>query len=226
MANLFAKAKVIEAPKPKSKKPDRAEVTMPGLGEYATVVSLIKNLETLAKTLREDLDGQMRANFVKFGENGVRPENYRGTDGEASASCELRKRSTASALTPEEIALFAEKGIPCEEVELVAQRYIINPVYMTDQAKLEQVSKALEKVKNIPDFILLQEGSTKHVVTDESVATVFSKKLAGELLDKVCCLAIKPKVEDTDIERTMIKVRSLITGKPEAEIVKMQAKGK
>jgi hypothetical protein len=206
--NLFATAKVVEAPVKSKKKDDKVEIQIDGLEDYAVLTDLIKNLTTIQATLAEDVKGKMREIFAK---STSRPENFRGVDGNASASCEMRKRSTASPLADGEVEVLMKNHVPFGENVLVEERFVINTKYTGDQELLKKISDALSKVKGLPeDFILLQKGSATKVVTDETVEKVFELGLGESLIDTVAVLAIKPKVEKVDVKAALDRAKKLV----------------
>ena len=101
-ANLFSTASTIKVePKKTSKADNKAKIEIEGLSDFAMVVSLQKNLEALKETLEGSVKTQMKEVFTR--QSNKRPENFRGFEGSASASCEFRKRSIRSVLTEEEV---------------------------------------------------------------------------------------------------------------------------
>lgn len=212
MANMFAQAKVVEAPKPATKASKKETVTLRGLEDYAVCDSLIKNLTAIQETLKGPIHDQMKKHFIAQ----TQPENFNGVDGLATASAEARKRSTKSALNEEEQASLTAAGIPFDIEEPVAEHYFINPELANDSAFLEKVSKALEKVPGMrSDFIQKQAGVKKAVVSKETVREVYAKGLAEKFFDTVITLALKPKLENADIATTVAKARKILGLKEE-----------
>ena len=206
--NMFAKAKVIEAPVKSSKKDEKAEVRIDGLEDYAIITNLVKSLTAVQTTVGEAVKSEMRTIFAA---NRKRPENFRGIDGKASASCELRKRSSASPLNDVEVELLERNNIPYDTLPVVEERFVINPAYADDQDLLERISAALSKAKGLPeDFILLQKGSAKKVVSDATIEKVFECGLAETYIDTVCTLAIKPKLDETDVASALSRAKKFL----------------
>lgn len=207
MANLFKTAPVVQAPE-KVKKSKAIEVNLEGLQDYAELDSLIKNLTTMQKTLGGELHDKMYSIF-KAGK--TRPENFTGIDGIASASCQMKTRSSASPLTPEERQALDADEIPYDKEEVVPQRFIVNPRYMGDEALLEKISKAISKVPGLPeDFIQMQASSEKFVVTDATIDAIYEKKLTDKFLKMTTTPAIRPTLSDTNIMRAMKRVTELL----------------
>lgn len=218
MTNIFAAAKVIEAPKPKkAKKDEKEEVVLDGLEDYSVIISVIKNLEAVAKTMESDLKEQMKSHFSKAEK---KPDNFRGVEGDAKASCEMRKRSSASTLTDEEVTLLTKLGVPFDVVPVVEERFIVNPAYSADQDLLKKVSDALSKVKELPaDFIMLQKGSSKSVTNDDTIPVAYEKKVFASIMDSIAVFAIKPTVSEFELDKQVDKVRKIL-GLEQKKVVK------
>lgn len=204
--NFFDTAKVIPAPVAKGKKDERAVVQIAGLEDVAAVDALIKTLEALKSSLRGPVDAQMRDEFIAGSENFFAFENS------AEASAELRKRSVASVLTAEEVALLEEEDIPVGKVEKTAERFVINPAYMADQELLGKVSAAMSKIKGMPiDFIQKQAGLTVSVVSEETFKEAMATpELAEKFIDVVGVLGLKPKLNNTDLSFMVEKAKKLL----------------
>lgn len=198
---MFADAKVIAPPTTKAKKSAGNEVQVDGLYEIAAIDLVIKNLESAKSALEGDVKNQVRDIFINNAEKtGKRPSNFRGIDGPAEASCELRKRSTRSVLTEDEANLLTEANIPFETVTDIEETFVINPAYASDQKLLAKIEKALKGIKDLPeDFIMKQQGATRKVVSDETIDTVFEKKLGRKFLDIVALIALKPQIKQPSI---------------------------
>lgn len=207
MIDFFKTAEVLPAPQKKSNKDDREVIGIDGLEEVAVIDALIKTFETLKATLREPVNVQMRGEFIANG-----GENFAAIDDNSSASAELRKRSTASALKAEEVALLEAANIPVGEEVTQEERFVINPAYMNDQEFLGKISAALSKVKGMPlDFIQKQPKVAKKVVTQETFDTVMGDEtLAPQFIDVVGVLALKPKLERTDLVYMIGKASELL----------------
>ena len=206
--SLLGKATAFKRTTKIERKGAKTEIEIQGLEDYAVIDSLIKSLEAVKDSYSEPVKSQAREVFLE-GDGGRKPANFRGTDGIAEASIELRKRSTRSTLSDEEVALLTANDVPFEVVEDVTEAYVINPAYLGDSALLARI----EKVKGLPeDFILKQEQVARRVVSDDSVNTVFSKGLAKELLDVVTVLAIKAKL-NAPADKKAIELVKKILGK-------------
>ena len=171
---------------------------MAGLSDLAAIDALMKNLKTIRDTLEADIKDQMVSYFVENGcEAEKRPENFRGIDGNlASASCELRARSSASALTAAEQSICEEFGIGTRVNEIIADTYIINPAYATDENLMNKIVKKLNTISGLPeDFLLKQDGFEKIVPDENAIEKFFSlpEEDARTMIRIVGTLAIKPK---------------------------------
>lgn len=215
MSNMFSKAKATPVTKTKTKGKAKREVEIAGLEDLAQVQALIASLEAVAKTLASDVKDKAVDEFVREGMAiNRRPDNWRGVDGVGSASVELRKRSTRSKLTAAEQEQLTAAGISFGEAVTTEERFVINPAYMNDQALLEKASNAMSKVKGMPeDFITLQAKQSHSVATEATLNEVFALDDAAKVRELVAVagtLALKPKLEATDIEATLASVKKLL----------------
>ena len=213
---MFGDAKTLKTASAKAKKPATPEIEIDGLEDVAALDAAIKSLTALKKAKEAGVkEGPMTAYFVSTGAAAkARPQNFRGTDGSATASCELRIRSSTSPLTDDEEGLMVAKGLPVEEVVEVAATYVINPAYLEDEVLLGKVEAALKKVSGIPqDFIMRQEGKSKKIVGEKALDELFanhSEAAIADLLPLVGVLAIKPTLADDDIMKAMDIVQRVI----------------
>ena len=145
-------------------------------------------------------------------QNNKRPENFRGIEKHASASCEFRKRSIRSPLKEEEVKAFKEDNIPVGKEITLPRQFVVNPECAGNQALLQRVSDALRGVPGLPEnFILLQEEQSSYVVTDETIDKVCEKGLLPKHFDKIAVLAIKPMLEtEVDIQKLLTEVKKMI----------------
>ncbi len=197
MAISFATAPVLAKPA-KKKRDDRIEVAIKRLEDLAAVQATIKSLKAMEETMMDDVKDQITEWFLTNGcATQEQPDNFRGIDGDATASCELRKRSSASALSDDEQAILAEHNIPMETATEVEETFVINPAYLTDSKLMEKVAKALNGVKGIPDdFIMQQPGRKKVIIGEAAVGAAFKKpiNIARKLLSIVAVPAVKTTI--------------------------------
>ena len=195
MNNLFATATVAPAKK-SAKKSAKAEVQIEGLEVYAALDAAHKTIEALKETQRENINVQIKAYFVKEGAAlQAQPANFRGIDSDASASCELKKRSSRSALNEQEVQLLEEAGIPVETIQDKPETFIINPAYLANTELMNTVGGILAAIPGMPaDFIQKQEAKTAVVVSEDSLAALFKKTLADieALLPILTITSVKP----------------------------------
>lgn len=222
MNNLFEQAAVVPAKTAgKAKRPD-VTVLMDGFVDYAVLDLLEKQVKSMKATVRVPLDDQILDHFTEEGLKVERhPDNYKGRDTlsyeddagspatmKAEGSCELRKRSSASALNEVEKSLLDKYEVPTEEVADRPATFIVDPVYAdlsvpANAALLAKVSEAL-RIAGVPEgFIKRQEATTKWVTTDATLDAVYKVEVSkGEskaavvkrLLEVVGTPAMKPKL--------------------------------
>jgi len=212
----FADAKVVSKTPAKKEKSVKPHHNLTGLLRFSAIKNAIDTLETLGKTFEQGVKSQMLNHFIETGsESGTKPANFEGTEAQASASCELRKRSSKSALSTEDKALLASYNIPVDEAKSDIETYIFNPKYLGDTELMKKVEAALNKVKDIPeDFIMKQEAVTTYTVSDATVDAVFAlkdKAKLEKLAPIVTTLAIKTKLDDDNLVADTI--RSLLLTK-------------
>lgn len=205
---MFSNAQTLKTAK-SSKKADAVTVALPGIEALASIDAVIKALTTIKATVEAEVKSRAAIEFIKTGsEKKAKPENFKASEGVATASVQLKKRASNSTLSAEEVALLTDAGVSFETVEEVVSTFVINPAYKDDQALLGKVEKALKGVKGIPeDFILLQEGKSKTITTDASLDEVF--KLGQDqiklLLPVVSTIAVKPTIEDVTAAYDIVK---------------------
>ena len=192
------------------------EVKLQDLEAYAQLDAVAKACEGLKKTLGAEINAEALLEFMRLGQNGVRPESFTGIDGNATASMELRKRSTASVLTEDEVAELTKLSIPVATIVTQNELFGINPDYATNMELLTKVEKALAGI--VPDnFFFKQEEISKKVVSDESLAIAFSKKAPESIIRLLTTSAIKPKLAITNMAEVLVAIKPMLTGETEAE---------
>lgn len=209
---MFKNAAPMAAPAPKSKAKAKAEIEVKGIEELAMVSALQKALEAIAGTLEGMVKGTAWAHFCTVAaDTGRRPDSFKGTEGDAHASLELRKRGSNHALSEESVTLLRSHGFEPGREVIQAQLYAINPKYAEDAELLGKVEAACAGI--VPaDFIMLQPERCKFIVTDELLEQVFQKKAAAEVIQTVTTLACKPALKEVNIKRILDFVTSLLTG--------------
>jgi hypothetical protein len=220
---LFAAAKTLEKKPTAKAKQDKKEIPIAKIQQVAEIKAL---MQTLAGTL-ETLETEVKtAGFSQFLEMDCvgRPESFRGTDGMASASVEMRKRSTNSALNEDEVKVLREHGIEPFKQIVTQEMFGINPTYAADNSLMQRVEKALVKVAGLPaDFIVKQEEVSKLVVTDEMLDAAF-KKRDPVVLQITTCMALKPKLnEEYPMENLFDNVKAIV--QPEVKAKKVALPG-
>jgi hypothetical protein len=204
----FANAEKVQTSK-KSAKPEAAKVEIEGLEEVAALDAVIKALTAIHATKVAEVKTVV---VERQAAEGLRltkkPDNFRGFEGEAEGSCELRARAVTSPLKPEELLLLKEHGISTTEVVDTVDTYVINPAYMTNMKVMAAVEEALKNAKGIPaDLFQKQDGKSKTVVA----ATAFDELLDGKK---------KRTVADVEALMVVIGTPALKTTYPEASLSK------
>lgn len=210
MAKLFTNAKAVAPMKSASKKSDKSEVKLAGLEQLTQIDALIKALTAAKTTIEGDVKSAAFDHFFNEAQaTAKRPDNFRGVEGDATASIEMRKRSTASALSDEEVALFESHGLVVEKAVSVQQLFGINPIHATNTKLLEKVEAALDGI--VPeDFIVVQEEKSKNVVGEATMEKAFAIKAPREIIEAITVMAIKPKLNTTDIGAIIDSVKKVL----------------
>ena len=223
MTGMFAKAKQLDKPATAAKKPAKKELPVAQIQKVAEIKALMQTLAATLETLETEVKNDGFEMFLEMDSVG-RPESFRGIDGMASASVEMRKRGTNSALNEDECKTLRELGIEPFEQVVTREMYGINPVYAEDADLMGRVEKALESVKGLPsDFIVLQAGVTKFVVTDEMADAAYKSRNAVAV--KICTtMALKPKLEaEYPMEKLFDNVREIVQPTAKAKKVSLPA---
>jgi hypothetical protein len=197
----------------------RKEIPIDGLFAYANIDAAIKALEGLKASYEPKVKGLAFDSFMTLcTADNKKPESFTGTDGDATASMELRKRGTNSPLKEEEQALLLSNGFTPIKQLVTQQLFAINPKYAADAKLLGSVEAALSKVKGLPeDFIVQQDEVSKMVVSEANVDEVFAarpklnKDTFEQLVKIVTTQAVKPKLAETDFNNVMAKIAKLLT---------------
>ena len=191
---MFATSKIIAAkPSAKAKK-EKDQIEITGLADLAKLDALIKAATAMKATIEADIKTTGFEHFMdKAG--GTRPSSFEGVDGVATASVELRKRGTNSALNEEEVAALEAVGITPFKQIVTNGLFAINPKFAEDATLLAKVEKALSKI--VPDdFIVRQEEVSKMVVSDEILDEAFRSAKPAPILAIMTTMALKPKLSE------------------------------
>jgi hypothetical protein len=192
---MFSTAKSLDKKPTAAKKKDKAEVEMQGVKDLALLKALIANATTMAASIEGDLKARGFEVFMES-KGSTRPSSFSGVEGEASCSVEMRKRSTMSALTDDEVGMLRKAGIEPFKQVVTQELFAINPVHAQNQDLLAKVEKSLGKIAGLPDdFIVKQEGVSKYVVSDEMLDEAFKKAGTDDgVLQAMTVMALKPKL--------------------------------
>ena len=224
--SIFAKAKTVQAKPTAAAKKTKEEIAIAGIQQLAEMKAMAQSLEAAMKTI----EGQVKdAGFEEFlnMKTNTRPESFKGIDGLASCSVEMRKRGTNSALNLDEVEVLEKLGLKPFTQVVTTEMFGINPAYAADEKLMAKVSAALEKI--VPeDFIVLQEGVSKKVVDDALCDAAF-KMAPGEdratALRLVTTMALKPRLDAAyDMSMLQKNVGSYLAPEDE-EISELTAEG-
>jgi hypothetical protein len=211
MGNMFKKATAIKSEAPQNKsKAKRREVKMKSIETFATLDALAKAIETLKGTVEAEIKAEMKIDFTsQVHAMHVKPTSFRGVENNASASCEFRKRTSRSILQPAEIETLKAKKVTIGKQVLKEQFYLLNPKYNNDEAIQEKISAALVGLPE--DLFLQQEELSVPIVTEETINDAVKDSVVfKDVIDIIGSLAIKPKVDTTDVKVLFDRVAAML----------------
>jgi hypothetical protein len=212
--NRFTNAAVVSAKKPAAKKPTAKEITIAGMERLAAMRFVMKALKGALEVEEAAVKEQIKDEFVETGcRIEARPPNFRGVEGLGEGSCQLKSRPSTSALSEEEIELYTLHNLPTDEVVTVEECFRINPIYSNDTALLERVSRAIERVRDIPDDLIQKQEAVKRTIAAEAALDLLFTKppnVARELFESVAVLAIRSKYNDPNLDRAMGTVSDVL----------------
>lgn len=165
MSNMFEKAIVTETVKPKAKGKAKPQIDVKDLHMYAALKAAEKAIGTMVETLQEDVNGIALEAFIASG----RSDSIQGIDGDTTASLQLRKRTSRSVLSEQEVLVLDELNISSEKS--ADSRFYINNKYAEDGKLLEKVAAALEGI--VPEDFIGHTGE-RFVTTADSVREAFA----------------------------------------------------
>jgi hypothetical protein len=178
MANsALASLGVAAAPQKPTTAPKADTIDMPGLENYAALSAVAKEItDGILKT--HPLRDAVLARFAATGKaTGRTPANFKGVDGRANASIQLRKKTSASPLKADATERLADLKIAFDHVVTTPATVIVNPKYMGNAEKMNDVlAKMIALVKKAgysDDFFQLQQEVSVDLVTDQTLSDIF-----------------------------------------------------
>jgi hypothetical protein len=185
---MFSGNKKLETAGP-SKTKRKTEYEIKGIRDLAILDAFIDSLTTMKATLESNVK---IAGFSKFLTltGGPRLTSFVGVEDVGRSSVEMRKRTSRSVLTEEEVEVLEKNGYKVEPTVIQKKLFAVNPEYMNDMALLRRVEKALAKV--VPeDFFLVQEEVTAKLVSDEHMTKAFAEGAPAEVFNIISTMALK-----------------------------------
>lgn len=193
--SIFAKAKTVAAKPTAAAKKTKQEIAIAGIQQLAEMKALMQSIEAAAKTLEGEIKESGFSEFLNM-DTKQRPESFKGVDGFATCSVEMRKRGTNSALNLDEVDVLEKLGLKPFTQVITTEMFGINPAYAGNEELMNKVSEALEGI--VPDdFIVLQAGVSKQVVDDALCDAAFAMPQGEDratALRIVTTMALKPKL--------------------------------
>ena len=166
-------------------KPPRPSI---GFGNNLDVVVLLslvsKAIENFVKPLRKEFDEKVVMPYfittgLKEKTKPVNPDIFGDLkdDNEApinTALIQLLKKDSRADMGNDLATLLQVHKIPFDTLPMQEKCYRFNPKYTDDQAVLELLSKALLKIKGLPeDIIEVVPEVSRRVVTDDTINAIF-----------------------------------------------------
>jgi hypothetical protein len=176
-----------------------SEAAVEGLEMVASIKVVRDNLDTIEEFYTGQVKVFMHEYFVASGcAAKKRPDNFTGMEGDAEASCQLKKRSSLSKLSELDIAMCEENNIPLVSVP---STFAFNAKYCDmnvpeNVKRFERINKALSKIEGLESDLFVVEQS-KVLADEASIDAVFgkSREIASVLLPAVAVLGIRPKLK-------------------------------
>lgn len=178
---------VINNKKSSGKKSDKDEFLCEGLYQIAALDQVLADVKAARDDLEVEVKALVQEEFVRLGCATKRqPANFIGCENGATASLELRKRSTRSTLKVEEITLCDEFKIEYEDVWDVIETFVINPEYLADKKVMGALEKAvgaaIAQGKLPLDILQKQTGVSRTILSEVALPNLFAK--GKEIVEK------------------------------------------
>lgn len=212
--SLFQNAVKLPTNDTKAKSKDRGDVVqLDGLEEIAKINAVSKTFETLYEEASTSMKDEVISDMF-YGamiKDGKFPENFKAEDGIASASIECRKRGENQPFSEDEEEVLADHGLVAERKIVKQELWAINPKYATDKVVMKKIETLL-KGKVPDDLFAYQAEESKAVVTPKLLEEACAKKakLPKEVFLMLSTLAIKPKLEVTDLKALFSEMKTLL----------------
>lgn len=194
MGNIFDTAPVAATVKvSKTKAEKRAVHAVEGLSELAAIDALIASLQAARLGFEGQVKDQGQEIYVSEAlKTGLKPETFNLVDDMSTGQYQVRKRSTASPLTDDEIALCEAMGLPTVKNTKVEKRFVFNPEAIKDQAVMEKVSKALTRIPELKDMniVQLQEAVETVVVADGAIEKACTLKVKSQMVAALALVSV------------------------------------
>jgi hypothetical protein len=216
MSGVFSNLGKVNTTAKASKANKKLQIEIPGIKELAMLDTLATSVEGLLISASARVKASQNEEFIKLGmKHKKAPESFQGIDPGTNnlddpdffASCQLRRRSSASGLTADEIALCTDYKFPMKTNVKQVGTIVINPAYAADKTiltKLEKLlAKSMEKGEIPADLFQIQDEISMQVIPENGVDYLFQnyndEKVIATLLPVVTTPAISPKVKIDDL---------------------------
>ncbi len=211
LTNIFASAPSVKAPAKATKAEGRKAFAVEGLSELAAINAMLGTLEGLKETFEAQVKAAGLDLYVQESlRYSSKPDTFNLEDDKAKGQYQMRKRSSVSALTDEEVTLLAALNIPFEENVKVEEHFFFNPALLQDQKVMVKISNALQKIKDLEgvQIVMKQEAQSKTVVSDGSIEaackTIKDKDQLAAVLKIVGVQALKTIFDSPEMRDALL----------------------
>jgi len=202
--NIFDAAPVTATVKVAKSKADKREVyNIPALDRLSATRAMIATLETLSEQFEGEVKEASMDILVGLAlKTGKKPETFNLVADKSTGQFQLRKRSSASALTDDELALAKALGIPTVENTKVEERYVFNPDVLADQVVMAKISKALTRIPELAGMCIVQhqEAIKTTIIADGALEVACGLKSQDKIVTALGIAAVQAVKTSFDSE--------------------------
>ena len=147
---------------------------IPGLVNLAKLDRSCEVLDAMRKLELAQARSVTLGIMIASARPGERPRNFKGIEGAATATHQLRKRGSGTPLSEQAESVLTEAGLPLGRKVIQPQTYRVKPEYATDARKVTIAGEALGASGLPDDFIERQAEVSFAIVTDETIEAIFA----------------------------------------------------
>ena len=174
VTDLFASPTIAPAPKKPAKKgKDRIEVEIPDMDLLAASKIVEKSIKGIMKQIEGEAKEFVTDQFADvMSERQIKPDSFTGKAQYSTALCSLAKRGSNLSVDEETAEELQGYGVPLDTVEVVPERFIINPDILDDQGILQAISEAVASHPKLEGVtvIMKQESEARYAVAEDTIS--------------------------------------------------------